>query len=66
MLIKRESLTLTFHNLGSCDFWQTSNSVLSIRKYTIPSLCNGYVMFSSLCDKANRFTKISEKSNPNE
>ena len=55
MLIK----SITSHNLGSYIIWQIANSFLNKGKYAIPSLFNGYEVFSSLYDKASLFLSDS-------
>ena len=65
MLLKQESIT--FQELGSRDFWQIANSVLSKGKSAIPPLLNGLEVLSSASDKAKLFAKnFSKNSNPDD
>ena len=50
MLIKQESITC--QKLGSLDFWQIANSVLSKGKSAMPSLFNDLEVLSSASGKA--------------
>ena len=62
MLIKQKSIT--FQKLGSRDFWQIANSVLSKGKSPTPSLFNGPKVLSSASGKAKLFAENFSK-NPN-
>ena len=62
MLLKQKSITS--QKLGSWDFWQNANSVLSKGKSTIPPLFNGSEVLSSASDIAKLFAKnFSKNSN---
>ena len=55
---------ITFRKLGSSDFWQIANNVLSKGKSAIPPLFNGLVVLPSASDKANLFAEnFSKNSN---
>ena len=49
--------SITSQKLGSCDFWQIANSVLSKGKSAKPLLFNGPEVLSSTPDKAKLFTE---------
>ena len=49
--------SITSQKLGSCDFWQIANSVLSKDKSAIPPLFNGPEVLSSASDKAKLFAE---------
>ena len=56
--------TITSQKLGSCDFWQIVNSVLSKGKSAIPPIFNGPGVLSSASDKAKLFAEnFSKNSN---
>ena len=55
MLIKQEFIAS--QKLGSWDFWQIANSVLSKGKSAKPLLFNGPEVLSSTPDKAKLFTE---------
>ena len=62
MLIKQESITS--QKLGSSNFWQIANSVLSKGKSAIPPLFNSPELLSSASDKAKLFVEnVSKNSN---
>ena len=62
MLMKQKSPLLP--KLGSRNFWQIANSVLSKGKSAIPPLFNGPEVLSSASDKAKLFTEnFSKNSN---
>ena len=48
---------MTFQKLGSPDFWQIANSVLSKGKSAIPALFNELEVLSSASDKAKLFAE---------
>ena len=56
--------SITSQKLGSWEFWQIANSVLSKGKSSIPPLFNGLAVLSCASDKAKLFAKrFSKKSN---
>ena len=60
MLIKQESITS--QKLGSSNFWQIANSVLSKGKSAIPPLFNSLESLSSVSGKANLFAQNFSKN----
>ena len=61
MIIKQKE-TITSQKLGSRDFWQIANSVLSKDKSAIPPLFNGPEVLPSVSDKAKLFAKNFPKN----
>ena len=59
-----EAAKLAYANkkLGSWDFWQIANSVLSKGKFPIPALFNGPEVLSSAFDKAKLFAENFSKN----
>ena len=56
--------SITSQKLGSWDFWEIANSVISKSKSAIPPLFNGLDVLSSASDKAKLFAKnFSKNSN---
>ena len=54
--------SITSQKLGSWDFWQIANSVLSKGKSAIPPLFNGPKVLSSASDKAKLLAKNLSKN----
>ena len=54
--------SITSQKLGSWDFWQNVNSVLSKGKPAIPPLFSGLQVLSSASDKAKLFAENSSKN----
>ena len=61
---RKDPRSPTTQKLGSWDFWQIANSVLSKGKFAIPSLFIGLKVLSSASDKGKLFAKnFSKNSN---
>ena len=62
--VNKTKESITFHKLGSRNFWQIANSVLNIGKSAIPPLFNVPEVLSSASDKAKLFAEnFSKNSN---
>ena len=56
-MLKKPKKSITFQKLGSLDFWQIANSVLSKVKSAAPPLFNGLKALSCASYKAKSLAK---------